>query len=155
MFVLSSFDYFLYTTNLINTFVRSTLHHTSLILILFFPYLFFFVYDLRNQPFDLRWSDVTLPVIRYFALNNKSGSISNIDGGEYHCNKTQVRKVISGVVGAASSVTSIQVANLLRLFRIPQVSNLIFSYLGKVSLMFSFVISDFYFYLFFLLILPF
>lgn len=51
-----------------------------------------------------------------------SGSISNIDGAEYHCNKTQVRKVISGVVGAASSVTSVQVANLLRLFKIPQVS---------------------------------
>lgn len=51
-----------------------------------------------------------------------TGSISNIDGAEYTCNKTQVRKVISGVVGAASSVTSIQVANLLRLFRIPQVS---------------------------------
>jgi hypothetical protein len=34
-----------------------------------------------------------------------------------------VRKVISGVVGAASSVTSIQVANLLRLFKIPQVSD--------------------------------
>lgn len=50
-----------------------------------------------------------------------AGSISNIDGAEYHCNKTQVRKVISGVVGAASSVTSIQVANLLRLFKIPQV----------------------------------
>ncbi|CAL4156056.1 unnamed protein product, partial [Meganyctiphanes norvegica] len=31
-------------------------------------------------------------------------------------------KVISGVVGAASSVTSIQVANSLRLFKIPQVS---------------------------------
>lgn len=53
-----------------------------------------------------------------------SGSISNIDGAEYHCNKTQVRKVISGVVGAASSVTSIQVANLLRLFRIPQVNKI-------------------------------
>lgn len=51
-----------------------------------------------------------------------TGSISNIDGAEYHCNKSTVRKVISGVVGAASSVTSIQVANLLRLFRIPQVS---------------------------------
>ncbi|KAL1462984.1 hypothetical protein WDU94_014777 [Cyamophila willieti] len=50
------------------------------------------------------------------------GSISNIDDTDYHCNKTQVRKVISGVVGAASSVTSIQVANLLRLFKIPQVS---------------------------------
>lgn len=56
-----------------------------------------------------------------------TGSISNIDGAEYHCNKTQVRKVISGVVGAASSVTSIQVANLLRLFRIPQVSTVYFS----------------------------
>lgn len=55
-------------------------------------------------------------------LATVSGSISNIDGAEYHCNKTAVRKVISGVVGAASSVTSIQVANLLRLFRIPQVS---------------------------------
>ncbi|KAL0268064.1 UNVERIFIED_CONTAM: hypothetical protein PYX00_010142 [Menopon gallinae] len=52
------------------------------------------------------------------------GSISNIDGTEYNCNKTQVRKVISGVVGAASSVTSIQVANLLRLFRIPQINEL-------------------------------
>lgn len=30
-------------------------------------------------------------------------------------------KVISGVVGASSSGTSIQVANLLRLFKIPQV----------------------------------
>lgn len=57
-----------------------------------------------------------------------SGSISNIDGAEYHCNKTQVRKVISGVVGAASSVTSIQVANLLRLFKIPQVSRSSFTY---------------------------
>uniref|UniRef100_A0A1B0C9E3 G-protein coupled receptors family 3 profile domain-containing protein n=1 Tax=Lutzomyia longipalpis TaxID=7200 RepID=A0A1B0C9E3_LUTLO len=56
------------------------------------------------------------------ALDFIKGSISNIDGAEYHCNKSQVRKVISGVVGAASSVTSIQVANLLRLFKIPQVS---------------------------------
>ncbi|CAG9819286.1 unnamed protein product [Phaedon cochleariae] len=56
------------------------------------------------------------------ALDFIKGSISNIDDAEYHCNKTQVRKVISGVVGAASSVTSIQVANLLRLFKIPQVS---------------------------------
>lgn len=51
------------------------------------------------------------------------GSISNIDGDECSCSKSHVRKVISGVVGAASSVTSIQVANLLRLFRIPQVNN--------------------------------
>ncbi|XP_037817391.1 putative uncharacterized protein DDB_G0282499, partial [Lucilia sericata] len=56
------------------------------------------------------------------AVDFIKGSISNIDDAEYHCNKTTVRKVISGVVGAASSVTSIQVANLLRLFRIPQVS---------------------------------
>ncbi|XP_057336745.1 metabotropic glutamate receptor 2-like isoform X2 [Microplitis mediator] len=56
------------------------------------------------------------------AVDFIKGSISNIDGAEYHCNKSTVRKVISGVVGAASSVTSIQVANLLRLFRIPQVS---------------------------------
>ncbi|XP_014474152.1 PREDICTED: metabotropic glutamate receptor 2-like [Dinoponera quadriceps] len=56
------------------------------------------------------------------AVDFIKGSISNIDGAEYHCNKTAVRKIISGVVGAASSVTSIQVANLLRLFRIPQVS---------------------------------
>ncbi|KAJ8879320.1 hypothetical protein PR048_019928 [Dryococelus australis] len=50
------------------------------------------------------------------------GSISNIDDGtDYNCSKAQKRKVISGVVGAASSVTSIQVANLLRLFKIPQV----------------------------------
>lgn len=55
-----------------------------------------------------------------------AGSISNIDGDECSCSKTQHvgNKVISGVVGAASSVTSIQVANLLRLFRIPQVSKL-------------------------------
>ncbi|XP_060527716.1 metabotropic glutamate receptor 4-like isoform X4 [Cylas formicarius] len=56
------------------------------------------------------------------AVDFIKGSISNIDGAEYHCNRTQVRKVISGVVGAPSSVTSIQVANLLRLFKIPQVS---------------------------------
>nr|XP_018899855.1 PREDICTED: metabotropic glutamate receptor 2-like isoform X1 [Bemisia tabaci]XP_018899864.1 PREDICTED: metabotropic glutamate receptor 2-like isoform X1 [Bemisia tabaci] len=56
------------------------------------------------------------------ALDFIKGSLSNIEDGGYQCNKTQVRKVISGVVGAASSVTSIQVANLLRLFKIPQVS---------------------------------
>ncbi|XP_071522528.1 uncharacterized protein [Panulirus ornatus] len=60
------------------------------------------------------------------AVDFIKGSISNIDDGEYKCrdgSSPEVRnKVISGVVGAASSVTSIQVANLLRLFRIPQVS---------------------------------
>jgi len=53
------------------------------------------------------------------------GSISNIDDSESKCpdGSTPVvrNKVISGVVGASSSVTSIQVANLLRLFKIPQV----------------------------------
>ncbi|XP_046389805.1 metabotropic glutamate receptor 2-like isoform X2 [Ischnura elegans] len=61
------------------------------------------------------------------AVDFIKGSISNIDGGaasDYSCSNrsSSVRKVISGVVGAASSVTSIQVANLLRLFKIPQVS---------------------------------
>ncbi|RWS04844.1 metabotropic glutamate receptor 4-like protein, partial [Dinothrombium tinctorium] len=53
-------------------------------------------------------------------------SISNIDDNTYNCpdgsNPAIEQKVISGVVGAASSVTSIQVANLLRLFKIPQIS---------------------------------
>ncbi|CAL4162560.1 unnamed protein product, partial [Meganyctiphanes norvegica] len=60
------------------------------------------------------------------AVHFIKGSISNIDDGEYSCSdgsSPEVKnKVISGVVGAASSVTSIQVANLLRLFKIPQVS---------------------------------
>ncbi|GIY34617.1 uncharacterized protein CEXT_101311 [Caerostris extrusa] len=51
-------------------------------------------------------------------------SISNIDDGTYRCpdgsSPTIRHKRISGVLGAASSVTSIQVANLLRLFKIPQ-----------------------------------
>ncbi|KAG8226798.1 hypothetical protein J437_LFUL002844 [Ladona fulva] len=53
-------------------------------------------------------------------------SIGNIDGAA-DCNRSSssVRKVISGVVGAASSVTSIQVANLLRLFKIPQVISIL------------------------------
>ncbi|GFS23618.1 metabotropic glutamate receptor [Elysia marginata] len=55
-----------------------------------------------------------------------AGSITNIGGSAYKCedgsspeNKV---KVISGVLGAPSSQTSIQVANLLKLFRIPQIS---------------------------------
>ncbi|KAL1428247.1 hypothetical protein MTO96_002645 [Rhipicephalus appendiculatus] len=55
------------------------------------------------------------------------GSIGNIDDGTYRCpdgsSPDRIKQtVISGVLGAASSVTSIQVANLLRLFKIPQVS---------------------------------
>ncbi|CAG9562246.1 unnamed protein product [Danaus chrysippus] len=56
------------------------------------------------------------------ALDFIKGSIGNIDDEDYACNATTVRKVITGVVGASSSVTSVQVANLLRLFKIPQVS---------------------------------
>ena len=56
------------------------------------------------------------------------GSISNIDDdANYRCkdgSSPEIRnKVISGVVAAASSVTSIQVANLLKLFKIPQVNH--------------------------------
>lgn len=55
-----------------------------------------------------------------------SGSISTINEGSNQCphssNSIVNTKKISGVLGAASSVTSIQVANLLRLFKIPMVS---------------------------------
>lgn len=56
------------------------------------------------------------------------GSIANIDDDAVKCwdgstpESQNKKEVISGVVGAASSVTSIQVANLLRLFKIPQVT---------------------------------
>ncbi|EEC04463.1 hypothetical protein IscW_ISCW002382 [Ixodes scapularis] len=54
--------------------------------------------------------------------------MGNIDDGTYRCSDgstpEQVKqKMISGVLGAASSVTSIQVANLLRLFKIPQLED--------------------------------
>uniref|UniRef100_A0A8W8JRJ7 G-protein coupled receptors family 3 profile domain-containing protein n=1 Tax=Magallana gigas TaxID=29159 RepID=A0A8W8JRJ7_MAGGI len=49
------------------------------------------------------------------------GSIANIGGSEYACHDGS-DPVILGVIGAPSSVTSIQVANLLKLFKIPQVS---------------------------------
>ncbi|XP_062575063.1 metabotropic glutamate receptor 3-like [Saccostrea cucullata] len=49
------------------------------------------------------------------------GSIANIGGSEYKCHDGS-DPVIPGVIGAPSSVTSIQVANLLKLFKIPQVS---------------------------------
>nr|AYV89288.1 metabotropic glutamate receptor 8-like isoform X1 [Tetranychus evansi] len=60
------------------------------------------------------------------AVDFIKGSISNIGEGTYFCKDGSTpaleQRVISGVLGAASSVTSIQVANLLRLFRIPQIS---------------------------------
>ena len=65
----------------------------------------------------------------YITIFYFAGSISNIEDDEhnYKCKDgsppeiAKHPKVISGVVAAASSVTSIQVANLLKLFKIPQV----------------------------------
>ncbi|XP_074605223.1 metabotropic glutamate receptor 8-like [Brevipalpus obovatus] len=60
------------------------------------------------------------------AVDFIKGSIGDISDGAYQCRDGSApvveQKVISGVLGAASSVTSIQVANLLRLFGIPQIS---------------------------------
>ncbi|ESO83631.1 hypothetical protein LOTGIDRAFT_133010 [Lottia gigantea] len=54
------------------------------------------------------------------------GSIANIGGSSYKCRDGSLPendvKIIAGVLGAPSSVTSIQVANLLKLFAIPQIS---------------------------------
>ena len=66
--------------------------------------------------------------IYFHSLIIVPGSISNIEDEDsnYRCedgSSPEIKKqVISGVVAAASSVTSIQVANLLKLFKIPQVS---------------------------------
>ncbi|VVD05820.1 unnamed protein product [Leptidea sinapis] len=46
-------------------------------------------------------------------LDDCDSSISNIDDEEYACNASALRKVISGVVGAASSVTSIFIKSKL------------------------------------------
>ena len=70
-------------------------------------------------------SDEGLIIYYLVCFFPNAGSISNIDDTDYKCVDGTVpdvrNKVISGVVGASSSVTSIQVANLLRLFKIPQV----------------------------------
>jgi metabotropic X receptor len=58
------------------------------------------------------------------AVDFIKGSISTIDSStcsDGFSPTNQKHDVISGVIGAPSSVTSIQVANLLRLFKIPQV----------------------------------
>ncbi|GIY46306.1 uncharacterized protein CDAR_8351, partial [Caerostris darwini] len=71
-------------------------------------------------------SHITFVCIRFVYVSrwDRYSSISNIDDGTYRCpdgsSPTIRHKRISGVLGAASSVTSIQVANLLRLFKIPQ-----------------------------------
>ncbi|VVD04783.1 unnamed protein product [Leptidea sinapis] len=51
------------------------------------------------------------------AVDFIKGSISNIDDAEYACNATAMRKVISGVVGAASSVTSVQVRAMVEIVK--------------------------------------
>lgn len=67
---------------------------------------------------------IFLQLDSYFSF---AGSIANIGGSEYKCkdgsDPEMHLKVIPGVLGAPSSVTSIQVANLLKLFKIPQVSD--------------------------------
>ena len=50
-----------------------------------------------------------------------SGSVSKIAGATEECENGGGPQMIAGVIGAPSSVTSIQVANLLKLFKIPQV----------------------------------
>jgi len=74
-----------------------------------------------------------IPCVAQEFLIVLSGSISSIDQEGWTCRdgslaerQTEKRVMVSGVVGAASSVTSIQVANLLRLFKIPQVEESIF-----------------------------
>ncbi|ELT87766.1 hypothetical protein CAPTEDRAFT_211789 [Capitella teleta] len=62
------------------------------------------------------------------SLEYVRASLSSLDGGKYTCadNSTaepvNVPQPVLGVVGGSYSSVSIQVANLLRLFRIPQVS---------------------------------
>ncbi len=79
------------------------------------------------------------------SLGTFPGSISNIDEGESSCRNNSNHEVISGVVGAPSSVTSIQVAHLLRLFKIPQVSNLYSTYIHSQNLwvIYSFFSGEF------------
>ncbi|XP_067129617.1 metabotropic glutamate receptor 3-like isoform X2 [Centruroides vittatus] len=54
-------------------------------------------------------------------------SLTSMDDSEYHCRDGNrpiytPRKPVSGVIGAASSTESVMVANILRLFKIPQIS---------------------------------
>ena len=56
-----------------------------------------------------------------------TGSVSKIVGKSDDCKDGVDPGLVAGVVGAPSSVTSIQVANLLKLFKLPQVSGLLFN----------------------------
>lgn len=67
-----------------------------------------------------------------YALNQSlefiRASINTVEGSAFQCTDGSIprpkygMKIISGVVGGSYSEVSLQVANLLRLFRIPQVS---------------------------------
>ena len=76
----------------------------------------------------LGWDVIKDALENFFSPFCFLGSIANIDDDAVKCwdgstpESQNKKEVISGVVGAASSVTSIQVANLLRLFKIPQVT---------------------------------
>ena len=65
------------------------------------------------------------------------GSIASIGGSDYTCMDGSSPflnpRVIPGVIGAPSSVTSIQVANLLKLFKIPQVRLVIVDYFKVIT----------------------
>ena len=50
------------------------------------------------------------------------GSVQNLADSDDDCAGSHAPTAYAGVIGAPSSVTSIQVANLLKLFRIPQVN---------------------------------
>ena len=62
------------------------------------------------------------------ALEYVRASMSDLDAGQYECADGSLAKstggltAVAGVIGGAYSSVSIQVANLLRLFKIPQIS---------------------------------
>ena len=60
----------------------------------------------------------TIYIYRVYII---AGSVSKFASNAEDCKDGHQPDLIAGVVGAPSSVTSIQVANLLKLFKIPQV----------------------------------
>ena len=105
-----------------------TLHFSFQSTRIFFYINLFYVLPISNHVI----SNPVLYILSNFYLAHQSfltkhifeflGSISNIeDDQSYRCSDGSSpeiqNKVISGVVAAASSVTSIQVANLLKLFK--------------------------------------
>ena len=57
----------------------------------------------------------------HILFSSTTGSVTKIAGTTEACKDGSEPEMIAGVIGAPSSVTSIQVANLLKLFKIPQV----------------------------------